>query len=127
MALYDVIITENNDILLPDLLFDVFNDINSITHDNQQCQYDSLDKYAKYLILQNCFDDGDPQKIGILKNILIDSKVETSKYEFKQGFLRLSDDRKRDKELNNQIVETICGMANAKFMEPACLLIGICR
>lgn len=125
MALYDVIITENNDILLPDLLFDVFNDINSITHDNQQCQYDSLDKYAKYLILQNCFDDGDPQKIGILKNILIDSKVETSKYEFKQGFLRLSDDRKRDKELNNQIVETICGMANAKFMEPACLLIGI--
>lgn len=125
MALYDVIITEKNDNLSPDLLLDVFNDVNSITHDNQQCQYDSLDKYAKYLILQNCFDGGDPQRIGILKNILTDSKVETSKHEFKQGFLRLSDDRKRDKELNNQIVETICGMANAKFMEPAYLLIGI--
>lgn len=125
MALYDVIITEQNDLLSPDLLLDVFNNINSITHDNQQCQYDSLDKYAKYLILQNCFDGEDSQKIGILKNILTVSKVETAKYEFKQGFLRLSDDRKRDKELNNQIVETICGMANAKFMEPAYLLIGI--
>lgn len=125
MALYDVIITEQNDILSPALLIDVFNNINSVTRDNQQCQYDSLDKYAKYLILQNCFDGEDSPKNGILKNILTDSKVETAKYEFKQGFLRLSDDRKRDKELNNQIVETICGMANAKFMEPAYLLIGI--
>ncbi len=125
MALYDIIITEQNDMFSPDLLLDVFNNINSITHDNQHCQYDSLDKYAKYLILQNCFNGEDSQKIGMLKNILTDSKVETAKYEFKQGFLRLSDDRKRDKELNNQIVETICGMANAKFMEPAYLLIGI--
>ena len=125
MALYDVIIVEQKNIPSPDLLIDVFININSITSDNERCQYASLDKYAKYLILQYCFDSEDSEKIGLLKRILTDSTVETARYEFKQGFLRLSDDRKRDKEIKNQIVETICGMANAKFMEPAYLLIGI--
>lgn len=127
MALYDVIIIEQKNMDSPDLLIGVFNNINSLKPSNQthKCQYDSLHEYAKYLIRLNCFDGEESQKIGMLKNILSDAKVETAKYEFKQGLLRLSDDRKKDKDLNNQILETICGMANANFMEPAYLLIGI--
>lgn len=127
LALYNIVITEQKSIKTSDLLVNVFININSLVPNNQayNFQYEPLCKYAKHLILQHCFDNEDLQKIGLLKNILNNSKVETAKYEFKQGFLRLSDDRKKDKALNNQIIETICGMANARFMEPAYLLIGI--
>lgn len=46
------------------------------------------------------------------ENSIRRSKIETPRYEFKQGFLRLSDDRKYDKELESQIIHTICAMAN---------------
>lgn len=127
MSLYNIVVYEQKSIDSPDLLVGVFDNINSLVSNNQihNYQYDSLDEYAKHLILRYCFDSEDSQKIGLLKNILSAFKVETAKCEFKQGFLRLSDDRKKDKALNTQIVETICGMANANLMEPAYLLIGI--
>jgi hypothetical protein len=46
------------------------------------------------------------------ENSIRRSKIETPRYEFKQGFLRLSEDRKYDKNLEKQILETICGIAN---------------
>lgn len=127
LALYDIIINDRKQIGHPNTLVETFNDINSLVLPQQttNIQYEKLMKYAKYLIIQNCCENDTSRKINLLKNTLEDSKIETAKYEFKQGFLRLSDDRKKDKYLKNQILETICGMANAAFMEPAYLFIGI--
>jgi hypothetical protein len=47
-----------------------------------------------------------------LENSLRRSKVETGRYECKQGFVDLSPNRSEDKKLPNKILETICGIAN---------------
>lgn len=47
-----------------------------------------------------------------LENSLRRSKVETGRYECKQGFVDLSPNRLEDKNLPNKILETICGIAN---------------
>jgi len=46
------------------------------------------------------------------ENSIRRSKIETPRYEFKQGFLRLSNDRKYDRQLEDQILKTICAIAN---------------
>ncbi len=40
------------------------------------------------------------------------SRIETPRYEFKQGLLRLSPKREFDKDLIPRLIETICGIAN---------------
>ena len=47
-----------------------------------------------------------------LENSLRRSKVETARYECKQGLVELSSSRSEDKNLQNKIVKTICGIAN---------------
>lgn len=46
------------------------------------------------------------------ENSLRRSKIETPRYEFKQGFLRLSTNREWDISLEEQILKTICAIAN---------------
>lgn len=59
------------------------------------------------------------------ENSIRRSKIETPRYEFKQGFLRLSDDRRYDKELESQIIHTICAMANIGPHTEGFLYIGV--
>lgn len=47
-----------------------------------------------------------------LENSLRRSRIETSRYECKQGFVDLSNNRKFDENLPNKIIETICAIAN---------------
>ena len=47
-----------------------------------------------------------------LENSLRRSRIETSRYECKQGFVDLSTNRQFDEKLPKKIIETICGIAN---------------
>jgi uncharacterized protein with ParB-like and HNH nuclease domain len=46
------------------------------------------------------------------ENSLNRSRLETPRYEFKQGLLRLDTKRNEDQKLTTTIIETICGLAN---------------
>ena len=51
--------------------------------------------------------------------------METARYEFKQGFLRLDGQRSYDKALQDQILKTLCGMANMGPLSAGYLYIGV--
>lgn len=59
------------------------------------------------------------------ENSIRRSKIETPRYEFKQGLLRLSDDRKYDKALEDQILKTICAIANIGPKSEGYIFIGV--
>lgn len=59
------------------------------------------------------------------ENSIRRSKIETPRYEFKQGLLRLSNDRKYDKALENQILKTICAIANIGSKSEGYIFIGV--
>lgn len=60
-----------------------------------------------------------------LENSLRRSKVETGRYECKQGFVDLSPKRSEDKNLPNKILETICGIANLGPDADGFIFIGV--
>lgn len=59
------------------------------------------------------------------ENSIRRSKIETPRYEFKQGLLRLSKDRKYDKALEEQILKTICAIANIGPKSEGFIFIGV--
>lgn len=59
------------------------------------------------------------------ENSIRRSKIETPRYEFKQGLLRLSDNRKYDKALEEQILKTICAIANIGPSSEGYIFIGV--
>lgn len=59
------------------------------------------------------------------ENSIRRSKIETPRYEFKQGLLRLSDNRKYDKALKEQILKTICAIANIGPSSEGYIFIGV--
>jgi predicted HTH transcriptional regulator len=60
-----------------------------------------------------------------LENSLRRSKVETGRYECKQGFVDLSSQRSEDKNVPNKILETICGIANLGPDADGFIFIGV--
>ncbi|KPP97676.1 DUF262 domain-containing protein [Marinobacter sp. HL-58] len=60
-----------------------------------------------------------------LENSLRRSKIETSRYECKQGIVDLSPARKQDKKLLPRVIETICGIANVGPDENGFLFLGV--
>ncbi|MBK1617583.1 hypothetical protein CKO42_03765 [Lamprobacter modestohalophilus] len=60
-----------------------------------------------------------------LENSLRRSKVETGRYECKQGFVDLSPKRSEDKNLPHKILETICGIANLGPDADGFIFIGV--
>lgn len=60
-----------------------------------------------------------------LENSLRRSKVETVRYECKQGFVDLSQSRSEDKHLPKKILETICGIANLGPDADGFIFIGV--
>lgn len=59
------------------------------------------------------------------ENSLRRSSIETGRYEFKQGLLRLSADRAYDTDLVQRILETICGVANVGPEGNGFIFIGV--
>lgn len=59
------------------------------------------------------------------ENSLRRSKIETSRYEFKQGVLRLDSGRAWDEDLFPRLAQTICGIANVKKGQDGYLFIGV--
>ena len=59
------------------------------------------------------------------ENSISRAKTETSRYEFKQGFLRLNDKREMDPSILTTITETICGIANIGPDADGYLYVGI--
>ncbi|WPB77635.1 DUF262 domain-containing protein [Archangium violaceum] len=59
------------------------------------------------------------------ENSLRRSKIETPRYEFKQGILRLSNDRKRDDEVLRRLPEMLCAIANLGPQSEGYLYFGI--
>ncbi|MBP6471234.1 MAG: DUF262 domain-containing protein [Chloroflexi bacterium] len=60
-----------------------------------------------------------------LENSLRRSRIETTRYECKQGIVDLSSDRKLDKKILVKIVETICGIANVGPDADGFIFIGV--
>lgn len=59
------------------------------------------------------------------ENSLRRSRIETSRYEFKQGVLRLDKHRKWDDALFERLAETICGIANVQRGHEGYLFVGV--
>jgi hypothetical protein len=59
------------------------------------------------------------------ENSLRRSTIESSRYEFKQGLLRLSPDRKEDSDLPEKIIRTICAIANLGPESSGVLYVGV--
>lgn len=59
------------------------------------------------------------------ENSIRRSRTETNRYECKQGFVDLSNDRKIDNNLQNVIIETICGIANLGSDSEGYIFIGV--
>lgn len=59
------------------------------------------------------------------KNSLLRSRIETTKYECKQGLLDLSGNRKLNNDLLQRLVETICGIANSDPNTDGYLFLGV--
>ncbi|MBN8835399.1 MAG: hypothetical protein BGO53_13005 [Sphingobacteriales bacterium 39-19] len=59
------------------------------------------------------------------ENSIRRSKIETNRYECKQGFVDLSAQRQIDNNLQNVIIETICGIANLGPHSEGYIFIGV--
>lgn len=59
------------------------------------------------------------------ENSIRRSRTETSRYEFKQGLLRLDDGKMADPSILSVIVETLCGIANVGPEADGFLYLGI--
>ena len=73
---------------------------------------------------QRAFTHG-PGMILDFENAITRSRTETSRYEFKQGFLRLDEERTIDEGIFENIVKTICAIANVGPDSDGYLYIGI--
>ncbi|WP_248917868.1 GmrSD restriction endonuclease domain-containing protein [Pseudomonas entomophila] len=60
-----------------------------------------------------------------MANALRRSRIETSRYECKQGLLKLSGDREFDKSLPSKLIETACGIANVGPDADGYIFIGV--
>lgn len=66
-----------------------------------------------------------PSLVLDFENAVRRSRIESSRYEFKQGLLRLDETRKQDSDLLQRLVETACGIANLGSEGDGNIFIGV--
>ncbi|MEG4212787.1 ATP-binding protein [Microcoleus sp. S13_B4] len=83
-------------------------------------------------LIQNYFVKKDISTLGqgaeliqAFRNSLSRSRIETAKYECKQGLLDLSPNRKLNNDLLQRLVETICGIANSDPNTDGYIFLGV--
>jgi hypothetical protein len=135
MAFYELLVIEDlspcdNDILLKSLV-DLQNRIKVDTHYATTENRRSNINLTKGL-MQSSFVKKEPSALSHGSGLAIDfensirrSKIETPRYEFKQGILRLCDERKYDKQLEDQILKTICAIANIRSKIDGYIFLGV--
>lgn len=128
LALHNMIICKNKPLTSTDALDAVFHTVKAfLPEELGKKEYTELFEFALSQIERFCITNNQeypPERVEF-ERIMRRAQIETAGIEFKQGFLRLDDNRKEDKCLKQQIVETLCGIANARLLEPAYLYIGI--
>ena len=122
MAFFDLIVSKRKSPDQPEQILRALERLDSIltkgTHYETTENRKTNIKLTKGLI-QDYFVDKVPPVLGHGPSLTIDfenalrrSKIETPRYEFKQGILRLDRNRSEDPHLLIRIVETACGIAN---------------
>ncbi len=83
-------------------------------------------------LIQDYFAKKDKSTLGqgaeliqFFKNSLLRSRIETTKYECKQGLLNLSANRELNKNLIQRLIETICGIANSDPDSDGYIFLGV--
>ncbi|WP_228061124.1 MULTISPECIES: ATP-binding protein [unclassified Coleofasciculus] len=83
-------------------------------------------------LIQDYFAKKDKSTLGqgaeliqFFKNSLLRSRIETTKYECKQGLLNLSENRELNNNLVQRIIETICGIANSDPDSDGYIFLGV--
>jgi hypothetical protein len=83
-------------------------------------------------LIQDYFAKKDKSTLGqgaeliqTFKNSLLRSRIETTKYECKQGLIDLSPNRKLNNDLLPRLVETICGIANSDPDTDGYIFLGV--
>lgn len=83
-------------------------------------------------LLRTNFVKKEPSALSHGSGLIIDfensirrSKIETPRYEFKQGLLRLDKNRKYDRALEQQILKTICAIANIGPQADGYIFLGV--
>lgn len=83
-------------------------------------------------LIQNFFVEKEPPILGHGPSLVIDfenslrrSRIETPRYEFKQGILRLDDAREVDTALLTRLTQTACGIANLGPDNDGYIFIGV--
>jgi len=80
----------------------------------------------KYFVVKNKFTLGQgAELIQTFKNSLLRSRIETTKYECKQGLIDRSQNRKLNNDLVPRVVETICGIANSDPGTDGYIFLGV--
>jgi hypothetical protein len=83
-------------------------------------------------LIQKCFVKKDPPVLRHGAGLALDfensirrAKIESNRYECKQGFFDLSDKRTLNKKLYSDIIDTLCGIANVGPDSDGFLFIGV--
>lgn len=83
-------------------------------------------------LIQKCFAPKTPPAFGHGPGLALDfanavrrSKIETARYEFKQGLVTLGNPRVWDSGACDRVIETICGIANSQPRQDGYLFLGI--
>lgn len=135
MAFFDLIVKEGK---YPDLYPELMGDLSGVAQKISVGQKQTKAKDRKTNVNQvkglirdrfvasdvAAFSHG-PGLILEFENSIARSKTETSRYEFKQGILRLDDQRGEDPNIFTVIIETICGIANMGPEADGFLYVGI--
>lgn len=135
MAFHDLVIVEEKS---PDDANAIITSLSSLQSEMKStAKYSKTEDRIKNIdktkgLIQRYFVHKDPPMLrhgaGLaldLQNSLRRSKVETARYECKQGFVNLSQARKYDSGIPEKILQTICGIANVGPDSDGFIFIGV--
>lgn len=122
MALFDLIVRQEKSPDQPDKIMDALEGLDARL--KKGGHYETTEKRAANIsltkgLIQDYFVARVPPVLGHGPSLAIDfenalrrSRIETPRYEFKQGILRLDETRQLDDDLLLRLVRTACGIAN---------------
>lgn len=135
MAFYELVIKETKFPGDSDRILEALHEVNTSLdipthHATPEQRKKNINKIKG--LIQDFFVKAEPSQLthgpGLaldFENSLRRSKIETPRYEFKQGFLRLDDSRKFDSELIKKLARTACGIANIGPKSEGFIHIGV--
>lgn len=122
MGFYDLIMRQGCLPAMPEKIMPVLNNLSDrINVGQKHVKADDRLNNIKVVkgLIADCFAKGDVAALGHGPGMVFDfensirrAKAESSRYELKQGFLRLDDKRAVDDACIQAVIETICGIAN---------------